>query len=188
MWYPAKVITPAASEPITLDEAKRQSRVDTADDDALIERLITAARDHVERYCAVRFAAQTLEIGCGGFADFCRLPEAPVTSIVSVSYIDTAGATQTLDAAVYNLNLDGLEPSISLSYGERWPSIRMNSRIIVTADVGYATMPAAVLHAMLMLVATWYENREQVLVGASVSDLPLSASIDALLCNFRRGP
>lgn len=196
MWYPAKITTPAAAEPVTLIEAKEHCRVIERDgdgnvlpfeDDDLIERLIATARDHVERYCGVRFASQTVEIACDRFADFVRLPEAPVLSITKVAYVDTAGTTQTLDAAIYELRPDGLEPSIALKYGQQWPTVRLGSRITVTAVVGYGDVPQAVKHAMLMLIGAWYANREQVLVGVSVSDLPMSASVDALLCNHRRG-
>jgi hypothetical protein len=40
---------------------------------------------------------------------------------------------------------------------------------------------------MLMLVATWYAKRENILVGATVENLPMPAGVDALLCNYRRG-
>lgn len=187
MWYPAKITVAAAAEPVTLTEAKLHCRVDFADDDDLLERLISVARDHVERYCGVRFASETVEITCDCFADFARLPEAPVSSVTKIAYVDTAGATQTLDTSVYELRPDGLEPSIALKYGQQWPAIQLGSRITVTAVVGYGDAPEAVKHAMLMLIGAWYENREQVLVGVSGADLPMSASVDALLCNFRRG-
>jgi hypothetical protein len=38
-----------------------------------------------------------------------------------------------------------------------------------------------------MLVATWYSQRENVLVGVTSANLPMPAGVDALLCNFRRG-
>ena len=44
------VVTPAASEPITLTEAKNFLRVDGSDDDALITALISAAREMCEQY------------------------------------------------------------------------------------------------------------------------------------------
>ena len=44
------VVTPAASEPITLTEAKNFLRVDGTDDDTLITALISAAREMCESY------------------------------------------------------------------------------------------------------------------------------------------
>jgi len=44
------VLTPPAAEPVTLASAKSWLRVDHSSDDTLISGLISAARDHVERY------------------------------------------------------------------------------------------------------------------------------------------
>ena len=44
------IVTPAASEPITLTEAKNFLRVDHSDDDTLISALITASRQMCEEY------------------------------------------------------------------------------------------------------------------------------------------
>lgn len=187
MWYQATITTAATSEPVTLEEVKAQGIVDHTDDDDLIERLIATARDHVEHYCGVRFASQTVETKCDCFADLRRLPEAPVSSVTSITYVDVAGATQTLQTDVYELRKDGLEPSIALKYGQVWPTVQPGSRITVTAVVGYDAAPEAVSHAMLMLVATWYSQRENILIGATVENLPMPSSVDALLCNFRRG-
>ncbi|MGN6771503.1 MAG: head-tail connector protein [Rhizobiaceae bacterium] len=52
------------------------------------------------------------------------------------------------------------------------------SRITVTAVVGYSTTPDAIRHAMLMFIATWYAQRENVLVRAAVENLPMPSSVD----------
>lgn len=184
MWCPAAIDTPPASEPVTAGEVKAQAIVDHADDDALIARLIEAARSYIEAYCGIRLAKRTLTITCDSFSDFDRLPEAPVQEqgIVSIKYIDPAGSEQTLSSAVYDLRQcgDGLEAAIVLKPGQRWPAIQLRSRITVTAFVGYETVPAAIKHAMLMWIAEAYAKREN---GAQEK----WTAFDALLCNFRRG-
>lgn len=180
MWYPTKITIPATSEPVTSEEAKRRLRVDFADDDADIDLIIKSARDHIEKYCNVRFASQTVEMKCDGFCDLERLPEAPVSSVTSIKYIDSDGAEQTLAATVYELRAEGLEAELVTKYGQQWPPIQPGSRITVTAVVGYAEAPAAVKHAALLFIADAYENRE----NAKLEDW---TALDALLCNFRRG-
>ena len=180
MWYPTKITIPATSEPVTTEEAKRRLHVDFADDDADIDLLVKSARDHVEKYCNVRFASQTVEMKCDGFCDLERLPEAPVSSVASIAYVDTAGVTQTLADTVYELRADALEAAIVTKYGQQWPAIQSGSRITVTAVVGYAEAPPAVKHAALLWIADAYENRE----NAKLEDW---TALDALLCNFRRG-
>lgn len=181
MWYPATITVAAASEPITLAEAKAQCSVDADESefDTLLTRLIASARAFVERYCGVRFASQTVEIKCDSFADFARLPEAPVSEVAAITYTDTAGDEQTLASSVYELRSDGLEASIVLQYNQQWPSIRPGSRIVVTAVVGM-TAPDDVKHAMLLFIADAFLNRED-------SERKNWTAFDALLCNHRRG-
>ncbi|KSV79572.1 hypothetical protein N185_00150 [Sinorhizobium sp. GW3] len=174
------MITPATSEPVTAEEAKRRLHITFDDDDADIDLMIKSARDHAEKYCNVRFSSQTVEMKCDGFCDFVRLPEAPVASVTSIAYVDTDGNDQTLADTVYELRNDGLEVAIVTKYGQQWPAIRSGSRIVVTAVVGYSAAPAAVKHAILLNIADAYENRE----NAELDDW---TAFDALLCNYRRG-
>lgn len=185
MWYPAAVSAPVM-EPVTLTQAKAQLRVDFIDDDKLITGLIKAARAHIEASCAVRFAARTgATFKCDDFSDMGRLPEAPVSSITSISYIDTTGATQTLPTSVYELRSDGIDAAIVLKSDQSWPAIQMGSRITVTAVVGYTTAPEEIVQAMLMLVAHFYDSRSAVSVGENGMELPFA--INALISNHRRG-
>jgi uncharacterized phiE125 gp8 family phage protein len=193
MWYPASVTTPAASAPVTLDGVKLRLRIDAADDAADVALMIAAATGHVEKYCNTRLATQTVLIKCDGFADFAYLPEAPVQSISSIEYVDTDGATQTLSTDVYELRADGLEASIALNHGQSWPAIQRGSRISVTAIVGYAAIPDAVKHAILLLIGDAYLNRESVDLPAGAHPVPGAlwvagwSTIDSLLANYRRG-
>jgi uncharacterized phiE125 gp8 family phage protein len=180
MWYPTRITIPATSEPVTTEYAKRRLRVDFGDDDSDIDLMIESARDHAEKYCNTRFATQTVEMKCDGFCDLERLPEAPVSSVTSIKYIDAEGTEQTVAGSVYELRADGLEASIVAKYGQQWPPIQIGSRITVTAVVGYADAPAAVKHAILLFIADAYEVRE----NAKLDDW---TAFDALLTNYRRG-
>ena len=185
MWYPAAVAAPTV-EPITLTQAKAHLRVDHSDDDSVITAMSKAARAHIEAACGVRFAARTgVIIKCDSFEDMARLPESPVTSITSISYLDTTGASQTLAGTVYELRAEGLEAGVVLKNGQTWPATQPGSRITVTAAIGYAAAPEDIQHALLMLTSHFYDNRSTVAVGLSVAELPMS--VNALICNHRRG-
>ncbi len=181
-WYPHTVTVAAVSEPITLTEAKAQCRVDDTASDVLLGDYIAAARAHVEGYCGTPLVSRTVTVKCDGFADFAQFPLVPLASVSSVSYIDAAGASQTLATSIYEVRTDGLTASLALKSGQTWPSIQAGSRITVTASVGYSAVPDSVTHAMLLLIAQWYDQR------SAASDKPMSLvphAVDALLSNHR---
>jgi uncharacterized phiE125 gp8 family phage protein len=164
---------------VTTEEVKRRIRIDFADDDADIDLMISAARDHAEKYCNVLFAEQGIEVKCDAWCDLALLPVAPVGTVTSITYVDISGVTQTLPSDVYDQRLDGLEPSITLAYGKQWPPVRSGSRITVTLVAGYDEAPPAVKHAILLFIAGAYEVRE----NEKAEDW---TALDALLCNHRR--
>lgn len=181
-WYPPTVTVAATDEPLTAAEAKAQCRVDGTDEESYITTLIAAARSHVEGYTGTPIASRTVTVKCDAFADFAAFPVVPLQSVSSASYVDGAGATQTLATSVYEVRSDGLTASLALKGGQSWPNIQSGSRITVTAVVGYSEAPEAITHAMKLLVSGWFDQR------AGTSDKPFSTvphAVDALLANFR---
>jgi len=181
MWYPATVTVAASAEPVTIEQAREWCHVEAGDSDhdGALNALIAGGRSHVEGYTSTRLASQTVAVKCDSFADMERLPEAPVTSVSSITYVDADGATQTLSADVYEVRADGFETAIVLKYAQAWPSMQPGSRITMTAVVGYASVPAAVLLALRMFIADGFAQRENAAVnGRSI--------IDDLLANHRR--
>lgn len=179
MWYPAVSTEEPTAEPITLPEAKKHVRAEYhTDDDAYLGTLIASARDHVERYTGTLVAERSATIKCDGFGDFCSVPMAPVQGVV-ITYLDTAGAEQTLVDTVYELRNDDLRTAIVLKYAQAWPAVQPGSRITVTADAGYALVPPALKHALLLWIGDAYEVRENEPAAGRTA-------FDDLLTNFRR--
>jgi uncharacterized phiE125 gp8 family phage protein len=183
VWYPHAVTIAAANEPVTLDQAKAQCRVEDTFEDDLLDGYIAAARAHVEAYCNTPLVSRTITAKCDSFCDFERFPLGPLASVSGIVYVDTDGANQTLAGTVYELRSDGLEASIVLKYNQSWPAIQSGSRITVTGAVGYAAIPDDIIHAILLLIAHWFQNREA--VGDGLAIVPMG--VDALLCNHRKG-
>lgn len=177
-WLPPVVTVAPASEPLTLAEAKLQCRVDGSDEDSLLSDLISAARVFTEAYCGTAIGSQTVVLRCSSFCDFIDLPIAPIASITEIKYLDSAGTEQTLSTDVYEGVLIGLEPTIRLKINQSWPSVRDASDAIrVTVVAGYSEVPAAVKHAMLLMIGNWFDSRA---VGE------LTEGPKALLANYRR--
>jgi uncharacterized phiE125 gp8 family phage protein len=177
-WLPTVVAVAPASEPVSATEAKLQARIDGTDSDDLLDIYIPAARMFVEEYTGTKLVSQTVLMQGGDFCDLANLPVAPVISVSSVEYLDPDGAEQTLDSAVYEVVNAGLSPSIRLKVGQSWPAIRCASDAVrVTAVVGYSSLPEAIKAALLLIIASWFDNR-------SVGPVPDGAY--SLLANFRR--
>jgi uncharacterized phiE125 gp8 family phage protein len=179
-WLPTIVTVDPAAEPVTLAEVKQQCEIDHDDRDDLLDSYITAARQHVEKYCASPLVTQTVVLRAGSFRDLGRLPVGPIQSVTSVTYLDGTGAEQTLSTDVYEAVLIGLEPSIRLKVNQSWPSaLSVIDAVRVTAIAGYGAagvIPVPIKQAIMLTVAAWFASRE---VGA----LPDGAA--ALLTNYR---
>lgn len=177
-----RLITPPAATPVTLAEAKQQLRVDHADEDAKIEALIAAATSYLDARSGVLgrcLVTQTWELTLDAFpAEEIEIPLGPVQSVASVTYVDTAGATQTVNASDYYL--DNASPTAWVMPEITWPSTMAAANAVAVrfiAGTAVADVPPAIRHAVLLLVSHWYEDR----VGAGTSP-----AVDALIAPFRR--
>ena len=100
-----RVTTEPTVEPVTLTEAKLQCRVDVADDDALITRLISAARSRAEQITQRSIAEQSLTLYLDEFpTDAIELLKGPVNTITSVKYYNDAGVLTTITSTNYALD------------------------------------------------------------------------------------
>lgn len=178
------------AEPISTDEAKLQLRVDHSADDTLIDGLIAAARQDTEKYTDSVLVVADVTMSAARFEDLDRLRHAPVNEVAEVRYLDTSGVEQILDPATYelvNVEDDPLRPMIRLAYGQQWPSIRQVSDAIrIDANVGYETVPAPVIQAMMLLITQWYDNRQPIAVDVKGTPTELPNVMTALLSNYRR--
>jgi hypothetical protein len=111
-----------------------------------------------------------------------QLEAAPLLSVAYVRYQDFAGDWVTLDPSqyLYEAATPGsvlVGPSrIQPQYGMTWPVPRptidcVNIRFSVGYGADFSAVPENLKHAILMLVAHWYENRESVIVGTISSQL-----------------
>jgi uncharacterized phiE125 gp8 family phage protein len=181
-----KLITAPATEPITIAEAKLHLRVDSTDDDTLITALIVAARQGAEHITGRALMPQTWELALDEFEDIIRLRKAPLTSITSIKYLDTAGVLQTLTTSDYLLD-DHSEPArVMPAYGASWPSTRDQANaVLVRFAAGYAnavTVPQEIKSWMLLRIGMLYENRESVAAGVTLAEVPY---VDCLLDAYR---
>ena len=166
------VVTPPSAEPITLAEAKAHLRVDSSDDNTLIEALITTARHWVEGATNRAIGLQTLELSLPCFMDPIPLPRPPLRTVVSVKYRDSSNVEQTLTLSTYYRTVEhsDCQPGfLELLENVTLPAIYSSATAVkVRYQVGYDTtgspgdvIPAGLKQAMLLVIADLYEHREQ---------------------------
>ena len=168
-----------ASEPIALDTAKNQCRVDSdiTQDDALITSLITVARSYAEVYQKRALITQQFKYSLDMFPFFrswaligspIKVPVGPVQSIDEITFTAPDGTVSTLDSSLYLVDTYSVPARITPAYGQTWPtmSLYVPNAVQVNLTAGYgdsgSSVPAETIQAMLLLIAHWYINREAV--------------------------
>lgn len=187
--------TQPAVEPVTLAEAKAHLRVDTADDDTYIGTLITAARQWCEEYLDRTLVNTQWTMRLDSFPYEIELPRPPIASsgtVTAVTLTCTLGdeSTATLSSSAYRVDRHSTPGVVRQLRSGTWPAnLDDYNAVTVTWWAGYgasgSSVPAAIRHAMLMLIGFWYENRSSVLVG-SVSK-PLEFAVESLLSSQKWG-
>ncbi|NBW14411.1 MAG: hypothetical protein EBR82_41075 [Caulobacteraceae bacterium] len=180
-------VTPPASLPVTLDEAKAQVRVDTTADDAYISALIGMATNYVEDVLEISLLSQEWQASYDLFPVWAIiLPRSPMASgPVTVTYRLGDGTTQTLTNANNDFQWDyNIVPGrIYPNWASTWPATRGDENsVVVRYPTGYgataASVPPQAKFLILMLVAHLYENREPTASG-TVTSVPYT--FDTLL-------
>ena len=181
-----QTVAPTA-EPVSVIEAKAHLRVTDASDDDYIEGLIAAARQVAEVKQSRQLVTATWELTLDAFPNSASaiiyLPLPPLQSIASIQYVDTDGDTQTWASTKYDVDTNAEPGRVVPSFNESYPSTRGQfEAVTITFVAGYGnagSVPEVTKSAIRILLAHLYENRESVITGVSISEIPFSA--EALL-------
>ncbi|HTT98962.1 MAG TPA: head-tail connector protein [Rhizomicrobium sp.] len=176
-----QLITPPSVEPVTLDEAKLHLKVDTTDDDALIERLITAARARAEWHTGRAFITQSWVLWSDCWAELVEIPLPPLQAVTAVNVYAGDGTATTIDAS--NYTVDAASQPARVLFGCIPPiALRAINAVSIAFTAGYGDaagdVPAPVCEAILEIAAELYTHR-----GDGPEEISLSAQ--ALLAPYR---
>lgn len=149
------VITPPATEPLTLSEAKLYLRVDSSTEDALITSLIVTARIVAEQYLQRSLISQVRKITFNDYSfAVISLPFGPVQSVDSIKLIARDGTETSINSAYYTLTAGN--EKVVLDSG------LLGNKVEVTYTAGYGEegeVPENIRQGMLIHIATLFENR-----------------------------
>ena len=172
-----------ALEPVSLAEAKAHLRLETNDDDTLLQSLITTSRLHIEAALGLALITQSWSWMFDHWPRGERvvLPLRPVQAVTHVRVWRQDGTSQTLPADNFILDGQGnparllpVAPAALVEPGQPGNGIEIG----FTAGFGASAsdVPATIRHALLLLITHWYEHREPVEIGASVNAVPVMVS------------
>jgi len=86
-----------------------------------------------------------------------------VRDVSAITYLDTAGAEQTLSTAIYKSDTVSLPARIIRRSGQTWPVVNEEQAAASAIyTVGYdnaSAVPAPIRQAMLLTIADMYDNR-----------------------------
>ena len=154
-------------------------------DEATVTACIKTARRYAEQLCNRAFITQTWYYYPPAFpsGDSMLLPYAPLSSVTSLTYYNSAGTAYVLgtdDSVDVSTDTNSEPGRIVLDYGESWPTTTLRTMNPITVEFicGYGASSSYVpdeIRQWIMAAAAWlYEKR------GDIKDFPIS-----LLDNFR---
>jgi len=187
MIYSLNLITAPVIEPISLLEAKNHLRLMPDDEvpEESILSFILVAREKTENETRRALITQTWEAVSRAFpwSSDCpiELELPPLQSVISVKYIDTDGVEQTWDSSLYQVNTKSTPGFIIPVNGESYPETDdVINAVTIEFIAGYGDdaedVPSPLRHAMKLIIGELYVRREEAIVGAAITTVPLSAS------------
>lgn len=164
--------------------------------DQTIAALIQSARQSAELELGRYLITQTVDAYFDEFPGACdysrcsarddmnsfKLP--PLQSVTSITYVDGAGATQTLAADQYTVDAASIPARIAPAYGVTWPSTReQHNAVRVRFVAGYgdaADVPQCIKLWMLQRIKHAHDNPGTGVIGPSATQFPRTY-VDGLL-------
>ena len=171
----------ASWEPVTLDEARSQCRLVATDvshpDDTYLQTLIQAAREKVEHDTKRCIVASDFVGYLDDFPsdDIIVIQQSPVSAVSKVEYLSDENWTEVSDD---DYTVDTVSRPARIVHDDSWPDPDDTPNAVkVTFSAGYAdqaSVPQMLKHMILLLVAHWYDARQPVVTGISVSEVPVT--------------
>lgn len=178
------ISTVIGNDSLTLEYAKKHLNITFNDDDDYIDSLILASLNAVENYCRSIFLERENVENIGKFTAGILPPhlmsgitQPPNDERVEINYV-SGGVDETLEVPIRNLYTLEVNNYI---YSQNHIIVNLLDTLNVddTEDVtlkwktgNIDTIDDAIQQARLLLIGTYYENRESVKSGISVSELP----------------
>lgn len=177
------------TEPLTVPDLKDDRRVDGSEEDPLLDRRISEAREWCENrqgrsYIKSRWSLVLDRFPAAGRP--IRLPRPPLIEVATVEHFDGSDWTALTEGDDYRVSKSG---DVGMVHPEEhWPHLSADLQpaewaVRMTFDAGYgesaSDVPSNIRRAIELLAAHWFENREPVAIGTIVTPVPFA--VESLL-------
>jgi uncharacterized phiE125 gp8 family phage protein len=185
-------ITPPDKDPVTLQEAKVQLRVDHTADDSIIADLIKVATAMVEQESLHKLITQTWDLFMDTWPSLpLELPYPPLQGITGIYYTPDGEAESTWDSSNYLVDTNSKPGRIALTTAGTLPSDALQAlsavRIRFTCGMGEALddIDPRARQALLLALGHLYENRESIVIDRGITMAELPMGFHYLLADLR---
>ena len=167
-------------EPLTLEEVKEYLRVDTDSEDDLITSFIIAARRQVEArtYRPLITQSWLLSLDFSEISDIVEINKFPLQTVDSIKYFDIDGNIQTIDSSKYIVDKNSNPCRVQFTDLPSTIKNQINAmQIKFTCGDGdlASDVPDDIKLAMKFIIGHYYENRQDVVTGTQVNEIPQSS-------------
>lgn len=188
-----RTVAPAAL-PVSVNELKAQLNLEGINgdsEDAYLAGLIRVAAEEAENYTGLSLITSTWTQTFSAWPTT-KLPDLklwrrPLQAVTSIEYRDAggspAGLLATVSPSVYRVSgigADIVPGYVRLDNGQAWPTaLDIAEAVIVTYTAGFGadhnSVPESIRHAVLLIAATRYAYREDVVMGTTIAELPMAS-------------
>jgi len=193
-----KLISPPATEPLTLAEAKAHLRITDTDNDTMVAALIEASRRHAEVFLGRAIVDQTWDLVLDSFPTGTdmeiKIPKPPLISVTQIAYDQTSGIEAIVDPSRYYVD-NVSEPGWVVPIANvTWPTplsainsvrVRFRAGYMDTNSPPQVDVPEDIKSAIKLMLGSLYEQRESMSIGRSEQPYLLPWSAEQILRQHR---
>lgn len=149
---------------VPLSELKDHLRYLSADSDTEITAMHDAAVELVESDLRRQLLTATWNLYLPRFEGTIRIEKSPVVSVSAITYVDSAGVTQTLAASNYQVDVKSEPAKIDRAFEMSWPiAKRVQNAVTITFVAGYGAsvdVPVSIKQAIKLIVESMFYGRD----------------------------
>jgi uncharacterized phiE125 gp8 family phage protein len=148
-----------AAEPVTLGQLRDHIRLDDNADDAAVLGFGVSARESIEKALGFPVLSTIVTGSIESWPGDRLIIDMPVTTVDTVTFTDTAGATAEWTGWVMRTSQGGVT-SLRPATGQSWPQLGDDPIITITARAGFVHAPESIVTAICMMAAYLNANRD----------------------------